>query len=542
MGKNITLDKLKTLLEPILHIISKKAEKPNWNENDPNSASYIAGRTHYTEEKFKELANLSENFENLVQWDQPLEGYIVEPIGNFMLVEGSVYTVVYDGEEYELGAYVEAQYGNVIIGNGALVGDGNGDNGLPFAIGVYDESSTQPYAIASTSGMHTFSISGTETVVHQIPSKYLPSMSYVSYENEQDLTEDQKALARLNIGAGTNDYNDLDNKPDIVNDAVRYNVFLNLSKTQKERARNNIAAVGLEELACYEISKKSSMHTTQATSETKVSASGKSFTKYKNGSSGFGEWIGNRAQFKAASSGAPNATIYVSETGYVEPRISYELKSCWGNASYYSDDYENTGENWCAYIQSDDVNNYLFFYCQESSRPHVESGYETVEIKQLDEKFIPATIQRKDPDIEQIETLTLTESAAIERSAEPGGTAYAFKRLVLMFETPADAVVTAGNIYFYSGDAGVGLGYLAKKDASSSVSYLMNDCGPDSGRWLAKYMGGWTGNGNGVYTNNENRRRWLQYAVADYPTLTKVTIPTLPAGTTVQIWGVRANA
>lgn len=164
----------------------------------------------------------------------------------------------------------------------------------------------------------------------------------------------------------------------------------------------------------------------------------------------------------------------------------------------------------------------------------------------LDDAYIPDTIQRRiinNPDslIEQIETFTLTESAAIERSAEPDGTAYAFKRIVLMFETPADAVVTAGNIYFYSDSTGVGLGYLPKKDAGSSVSYLMNDCGSDAGRWITKYMGGWTGNGNGVYTNNENRRRWLQYAVADYPTLTKVTIPTLPAGTTVQIWGVRAK-
>lgn len=186
----------------------------------------------------------------------------------------------------------------------------------------------------------------------------------------------------------------------------------------------------------------------------------------------------------------------------------------------------------------------------ETSAAHVRNRthYTDAEgaVHPLDDAYIPDTIQRRlinNPDslIEQIETITLTESAAIERSAEPDGTAYAFKRLVLMFETPADAVVTAGNIYFYSGDAGVGLGYLPKKDAGSSVSYLMNDCGPDAGRWITKYMGGWTGNGNGVYTNNENRRRWLQYAVADYPTLTKVTIPTLPAGTTVQIWGVRAK-
>ena len=142
--------------------------------------------------------------------------------------------------------------------------------------------------------------------------------------------------------------------------------------------------------------------------------------------------------------------------------------------------------------------------------------------------------------VELIETITLDEDMAVERSAEPDGTPYSFKRIVLMFEATAEAAVASGNIYFYSGNAGVGLGYLPKKDAGTSVSYLMNDCGPDAGRWLARYMGGWTGNGNGVYANNENRRRWLQYAVADYPLLTRVTLPTLPAGAKVEIWGVRA--
>ena len=139
--------------------------------------------------------------------------------------------------------------------------------------------------------------------------------------------------------------------------------------------------------------------------------------------------------------------------------------------------------------------------------------------------------------IELIETITLDEDMAIERSEEPDGTAYSFKRIVLMFETTD--MVNSGNIYFYAGDAGVGLGYMAKKE-TTTTGYLMNDCLPDAGRWLGRYMGGWTGNGNGVYTNNENRRRWLQYAVADYPVLTKVTIPTLPAGVKIEIWGVRA--
>lgn len=143
--------------------------------------------------------------------------------------------------------------------------------------------------------------------------------------------------------------------------------------------------------------------------------------------------------------------------------------------------------------------------------------------------------------IELIETITLDEEMAIERSEEPDGTPYAFKRIVLMFE--ATGAMNSGNINFRSGSTIVGLGYLAKKESeSTSALYLMNDCLIDSGRWVAGYMGGWTTNGNGVFTGNYNRRRWLQYAVKDKPTLTRVDIPALPAGTKIEIWGVRTNA
>lgn len=274
MSKSITLDKVKTLLEPILHIIGKKAERPSWDENDPGSASYIAGRTHYTEEKFKEITKISQNFEQPVEWDQPLSGYIVEPIGTFTLVPGRMYTVVYDGEKHELGAYVEVQFDNVVVGNGALVGAGNEDNGLPFAVGVYKNGDTDAYAIASTSGMHTFSIGTTETVVHQMEGKYLPANGtpyvtleqmdafagemedVVRYNSAQGLTTTQKNRARSNIGAGTSNfsgsYSDLSNKPSVVLYTEQ-----TITGAQMIQARKNIGAAGTSEAVLYTKQSKS---------------------------------------------------------------------------------------------------------------------------------------------------------------------------------------------------------------------------------------------------------------------------------------------
>lgn len=48
MSKAINLSGLKTLLEPLVHLINKKAERPDWNENDPSSPDFIENRPFYT--------------------------------------------------------------------------------------------------------------------------------------------------------------------------------------------------------------------------------------------------------------------------------------------------------------------------------------------------------------------------------------------------------------------------------------------------------------------------------------------------------------
>lgn len=61
MNKFISLSGLKTLLEPLIHLINKKAERLDWNENDPNSPSYIGNRICYEKSEVKEVLS----FKNL---------------------------------------------------------------------------------------------------------------------------------------------------------------------------------------------------------------------------------------------------------------------------------------------------------------------------------------------------------------------------------------------------------------------------------------------------------------------------------------------
>lgn len=47
MDKLINKSGLQTALEPIVRLIDKKAERPDWNENDPSSSDYIENRPFY---------------------------------------------------------------------------------------------------------------------------------------------------------------------------------------------------------------------------------------------------------------------------------------------------------------------------------------------------------------------------------------------------------------------------------------------------------------------------------------------------------------
>ena len=228
-----TREVIKTFYNALIHKLKKY--RGNWDQNDPTADDYIKNRPFYTytdEEKDVELATIKDNFSEETGWDQPLNSYLIENIGSFTIVPNNKYIVIYDGIRYELTAYVEKSYYNIIVGNEALVGELGVDNGIPFAVGVYENESTEAYAVVQVAGTHTISILTNQERVKKIDKKYLPDDFNVNLD-----------LAPV---ATSGSYNDLSDTPIVYEDVVRHGIFESLSIESRKKARSNIAAVGYD--------------------------------------------------------------------------------------------------------------------------------------------------------------------------------------------------------------------------------------------------------------------------------------------------------
>lgn len=213
MSKFISINKMKTLLSPLMHLINRKAESPSWNENDPTSKSYIADRTHWKESKMVDIVPHTEvTFSEY--WNSSALPF-------FDLVRGETYTVIFDGKEYTCVA-VDDGFGGEALGNFFLVGEGS-DTGEPFFICEENNGEWRGASIPASEATCTLQIIGRRTTVHKLSKEYIPDLG-------------------LSPVATSNDYWDLDNRPNIYTDVVRYNVNQSLSTTQKEQARSNIGA------------------------------------------------------------------------------------------------------------------------------------------------------------------------------------------------------------------------------------------------------------------------------------------------------------
>ena len=161
MSKHINLSGLKTLLEPLVHLINKKAERPDWNENDPSSPSYIAGRTHY------EKVGLVDIVPNTTAYIE--EYYDLPPFG---LVEGQSYAVVWMDEEYTCTAFKYDLSGFDVYGLGFDFTNQTGIETYPFSIA--SDAEYGQVVPRDGSGSYTFSIAGYIPTIHKIDEKYLP--------------------------------------------------------------------------------------------------------------------------------------------------------------------------------------------------------------------------------------------------------------------------------------------------------------------------------------------------------------------------------
>lgn len=228
---NITLDKMKTIVQSIVASVTRY--KPNLSVNDPDDPRYVAGRLCYKAKK-----TVEEVPETTVTFAENNGLYMAEltSVPGVQAI-GDVRTVVWDGVAYvcKAGDYMGAGFalGNRSLYN-AVTGGSNPDTGEPF---VWAMSPTYGISVLMTldaAETHTVSCWADKEVVHTLPKEYLPQ---IPTDKLPDL-----GLAPV---ATSGSYNDLLNKPTIPtvpSDIVRYNTTQDLTTAQKTQARTNIGA------------------------------------------------------------------------------------------------------------------------------------------------------------------------------------------------------------------------------------------------------------------------------------------------------------
>lgn len=176
MSKHLTLSHLQTILPPIKHLIDKKAEAVDWNENDPSAKGYIRNRPFYEKTEVKELFN-----DDVYINDSGLyEEYSSSYPGRVNLIEGETYQVIWNDISYSCVAYPDV-YGNVCLGNqegGVILGGYEFPETIvsdePFFIASWNNNE---YYCAIFSGPDTTNhcvIIGNVTEINKIDEKFLP--------------------------------------------------------------------------------------------------------------------------------------------------------------------------------------------------------------------------------------------------------------------------------------------------------------------------------------------------------------------------------
>lgn len=336
MSKHINMSGLKTLLEPLVHLINKKAERPDWNENDPSSPSYITNRPFYDE-----ISNTIFNSTIYINSDY----YAADVLDGVSFKEGEYYSVVWNGELYECIAYKD-KWDEICIGDPRLAEymwgasfDGNVGCDAPFFMYSYDKSGDHYDGVLGPEGTHTIEIS--QGYIKRLDKKYLPDLD----------------LAHV---ATSGNYNDLINTPTIYTDVIRYDVSQNLSTSQKAQARANIDAIEINDLATvassgdYNDLKNKLCFRADGYSEWLELSNTNSPETANPNNNLFVRWKSNVSlnpdEYPRAWKIYKDDTVYLTTEyckGKTFPNSSYYY---WGNASLYNRSWEDTGEDWCVCI------------------------------------------------------------------------------------------------------------------------------------------------------------------------------------------------
>lgn len=217
---------IKTLYNALIQRLKK--HRGNWEQNDPTADDYIKNRPFYTDDS-KKIVIVPNQQITFSDYEAALTlSKIIE------FVVGQSYEVKWDDVNYTCVAWDFNGIG--AIGNQGLLWSPT-NTGEPFVIAI-SKAEGMGSAIISTTGTHTVEVTTSAKIV-KIDKKYLPDFAPVATSGSYDDLTDTPTLATV---ATSGNYNDLTNKPNIYNDVVRYNVGQSLTASQKTRARTNIGA------------------------------------------------------------------------------------------------------------------------------------------------------------------------------------------------------------------------------------------------------------------------------------------------------------
>lgn len=170
---NITLDKLKTIVQSIVASVTRY--KPNLSVNDPDDPRYVAGRLCYKAKK-----TVEEVPETTVTFAEH-NGLYMAALTSMPGVQaiGDVRTVVWDGVAYVCKAGDYSGRG-LALGNrslyNAMTGESNPDTGEPFVWGMSPAYGISVLMTLDAAETHTVSCWADKEVVHTLPKEYLPQI------------------------------------------------------------------------------------------------------------------------------------------------------------------------------------------------------------------------------------------------------------------------------------------------------------------------------------------------------------------------------
>lgn len=391
---NITLDKLKTIVQSIVASVTRY--KPNLSVNDPDDPRYVAGRLCYKTDPVEKTLADKEIIETAERY--------TESVWSFLLKEGQSYTVVWDGVTYtDVCSEYDGGYG---VGNAYLYSDNAKNTGEPFYLETFD-GATGVY-VAET-GSHTVTIVTVEPgKIITLPKEYLPQ---IPAEKLPDL--DLAAVAT------SGSYNDLTDRPAIPSDVLKYTAQ-GLTTAQKEQARTNIGAGTSSFDGAYSSLTGAPVLAAVATSGSYNDLTGTPTAATYNADDAYLYDGSGMQSYKAEALYnylTVGAKVYYFASDVIElatvkeyTPLSGDYYKYIGNLNLQNTSMPDTGEDWLVYAIDNASDIYFGMGHRKTEGSALSEKFtivksESVTFRKIDDVFIPSSIQRVG------EPLYLTDSA-----------------------------------------------------------------------------------------------------------------------------------